>query len=180
MRGIALATSFPFESLNEEDAMGLFEKIFGRGASKTVAQPNDQQVFNTLRQKYATALQVADQQGVRLTTLQLQGGKLYFRGVAPSEEAKNRVWDQIKHIDAGYSDLSADITVQATNGATAAAQQTKSYTVKSGDTLSKISKEFYGDSDEYMRIFYANRDKLNDPDKIQVGQVLTIPPDDDN
>lgn len=162
--------------------MGLFDKIFGRGAATTVAKPTDQQVFDTLRQKYATALQVADQQGVRLTTLQLQNGKLYFRGMAPSEEAKSRVWDQIKHVDAAFADLTADITVDPTkvaggNGATAAA---KSYTVKSGDTLSKISKEFYGDSDEYMRIFYANRDKLNDPDMIKVGQVLAIPPDDDN
>ena len=54
----------------------------------------------------------------------------------------------------------------------------ESYTVKAGDTLSKISKQFYGDADEYMRIFYANRDQLNDPDKIQVGQQLAIPPDD--
>lgn len=161
--------------------MGLFDKIFGRGASKTVAQPNDQQAFNTLRQKYATALQVADQQGIRLTALQMQNGKLYFSGVAPSEQAKNRVWDQIKHVDASYSDLTAEITVQPNAaGTSATATAAKTYTVKSGDTLSKISKEFYGDSDEYMRIFYANRDKLNDPDKIQVGQVLAIPPDDDN
>jgi nucleoid-associated protein YgaU len=48
--------------------------------------------------------------------------------------------------------------------------------VKPGDTLSKISKQFYGNPNEYMRIFYANREKLIDPDKIQVGQQLTIPP----
>jgi nucleoid-associated protein YgaU len=51
----------------------------------------------------------------------------------------------------------------------------QSYTVKSGDTLSKISKQFYGDSNEYMQIFYANREELKDPDKIQVGQELKIP-----
>jgi nucleoid-associated protein YgaU len=49
------------------------------------------------------------------------------------------------------------------------------FTVKSGDTLSKISKQLYGDSNEYMRIFYANRSTLKDPDKIQAGQQLTIP-----
>jgi nucleoid-associated protein YgaU len=49
--------------------------------------------------------------------------------------------------------------------------------VKAGDTLSKISKQYYGDANEYMRIFYANRDKLRDPDKIQVGQQLIVPPD---
>jgi len=47
--------------------------------------------------------------------------------------------------------------------------------VKSGDTLSKISQQFYGKPNEYNRIFEANRDKLSDPDKIQPGQELTIP-----
>jgi nucleoid-associated protein YgaU len=47
--------------------------------------------------------------------------------------------------------------------------------VKSGDTLSKIAKEFYGDAGEYMKIFKANGDKLTDPDKIKVGQELVIP-----
>jgi nucleoid-associated protein YgaU len=160
--------------------MGLFDKIFGRDADKTVAKPDQQQQFNQLRQKYSTVLNMADKQGVQLTNLHLQDEKLYFKGIAPSEEAKNIVWDQIKLVDADYSDLTADIDVRpAAQAAPAAAAQNKSYTVKSGDTLSKISKEFYGDSNEYMRIFYANRDKLKDPDMIQVGQQLIIPPDDD-
>jgi nucleoid-associated protein YgaU len=161
--------------------MGLFDKIFGRDADKTVAKPDQQQQFNELRQKYSTVLNVADKQGVQLTNLHLQDEKLYFKGIAPSEEAKNTVWDQIKLVDSDYSDLTADIDVRPATAAqpTAAAQQNKSYTVKSGDTLSKISKEFYGDSNEYMRIFYANRDKIKDPDMIQVGQQLMIPPDDD-
>jgi nucleoid-associated protein YgaU len=49
------------------------------------------------------------------------------------------------------------------------------YTVKPGDTLSKISKQFYGNANEYMRIFNANKDKLRDPDHLQVGQELMIP-----
>jgi len=49
------------------------------------------------------------------------------------------------------------------------------YTVQSGDTLSKIAKQFYGNANDYMKIFEANRDKLNDPNKIQVGQSLVIP-----
>jgi nucleoid-associated protein YgaU len=53
-------------------------------------------------------------------------------------------------------------------------QQT--YTVKSGDTLSKISQHFYGDAGKYMDIYYANRDKIEDPDNIQAGTELTIPP----
>lgn len=49
------------------------------------------------------------------------------------------------------------------------------YTVQAGDTLSKISKEYYGNSNDYMKIFEANRDTLSDPDEIKVGQELVIP-----
>lgn len=51
----------------------------------------------------------------------------------------------------------------------------RTYTVKSGDTLSKIAKEFYGDANKYMDIFNANTDKLKDPNKIFPGQELVIP-----
>ena len=51
----------------------------------------------------------------------------------------------------------------------------QTYTVQHGDTLSKISERYFGNSHSYMKIFEANRDKLSDPDKIQVGQELTIP-----
>lgn len=54
-------------------------------------------------------------------------------------------------------------------------KETKTYTVQSGDTLSKIAKEQLGDASKYMAIFEANRDQLSDPDKIQVGQELIIP-----
>lgn len=50
------------------------------------------------------------------------------------------------------------------------------YTVQAGDTLSKIAREYYGDSKEYRRIYEANRDKLDDPDEISAGQELVIPP----
>ncbi len=51
----------------------------------------------------------------------------------------------------------------------------RSYTVISGDTLSKIAKQFYGDANSWTRIFDANRDLLNNPDRIFPGQVLRIP-----
>ena len=51
----------------------------------------------------------------------------------------------------------------------------KTYTVKAGDTLSKIAKEHLGDANAYMTIFEANKDQLTDPDKIKPGQVLKIP-----
>jgi hypothetical protein len=163
--------------------MGLFDKMFGRGASEAQKQPNADQRFNELKQKYQTVLSTIEQQGVRLQNLHLQDDKLFVRGVAPSEDAMNKVWDQIKLVDSNYGDITADISVEQSQTQAAAAgggqgQGGQTYTVKSGDTLSKISKQFYGDADEYMRIFYANRDKLHDPNKIQVGQELSIPPDD--
>jgi len=50
------------------------------------------------------------------------------------------------------------------------------HTVQAGDTLSKLAREYYGDDKHHRRIFEANRDKLDDPDDIKVGQELRIPP----
>ncbi|MGH8078227.1 MAG: LysM peptidoglycan-binding domain-containing protein [Lysobacter sp.] len=49
------------------------------------------------------------------------------------------------------------------------------YTVESGDTLSYIAKQFYGKASEWDAIYEANRDQLDDPDKIFPGQILKIP-----
>ena len=54
-------------------------------------------------------------------------------------------------------------------------KQTVFYTVKSGDTLSKIAKDHYGDAMKYPAIFEANKPMLSDPDKIYPGQTLRIP-----
>jgi len=162
--------------------MGLFDKMFGRGAADAEQQQGAQQRFEQLKQKYQSVLNMADQQRIQFQNLHVQDNKLFIRGVAPSEEAKNKFWDQIKLVNPNTDDITADITVDSSRAMGAAAgggagQGGQTYTVKSGDNLSKISKQFYGDPNEYMRIFYANRDKLNDPDRIQVGQQLTIPPE---
>lgn len=57
----------------------------------------------------------------------------------------------------------------------AAAETPRFYTVKSGDTLSKIAKEMYGNANDYMKIFEANKPMLKDPDKIYPGQTLRVP-----
>jgi len=165
--------------------MGLFDKMFGRGASDAEQQQGAQQRFNELKQKYQTVLTTADQEQIQFHNLHVQDNKLFIKAVAPSEEAKNKFWDQIKLVNPNADDITADISVDSSRAVGAAAgggqgAAGETYEVKSGDNLSKISKQFYGDSDEYMRIFYANRDKLKDPDMIQVGQKLAIPPDDDN
>jgi len=163
--------------------MGLFDKMFGRGASEAEQQQGAQQRFNELKQKYQTVLTTADREQIQFQNLHVQDNKLFIRALAPSEEAKNKFWDQIKLVNPNADDITADISVDSTRAMGAAAgggqgSGAQTYEVKSGDNLSKISKQFYGDASEYMRIFYANRDKLNDPDKIQVGQRLVIPPDD--
>lgn len=61
------------------------------------------------------------------------------------------------------------------NQAKPAAAATDTYTVKSGDSLSKIAKQFYGDAMQYKKIYEANRDQISNPDLIQPGWVLKIP-----
>ena len=49
------------------------------------------------------------------------------------------------------------------------------YTIKSGDSLSKIAKQFYGNANEWQKIYNANRDKIKDPNLIYPGQKIIIP-----
>jgi len=136
----------------------------------------DQQRFESLKQKYSVVLSTIQQQGIRLEHLHEENGKLMIAGKAPSTEAKNKVWDKIKQVDSAYPDVNADITVDSSiAGAPADREAEQTYTVEAGDTLSKISKQFYGEASLYMNIFEANRDKLKDPNKIQPGMELRIP-----
>ena len=125
-----------------------------------------------LRDKYAYAIQQA--KGKFDGSAQERDGKLYFTGSVKTEAEKNELWNAIKTIPEWRDEVVADIKV--TGGpAPAAAAPGKTYTVKSGDTLSAIAKQHLGDANAYMKIFEANRDQLNDPDKIKPGQVLKLP-----
>ena len=145
--------------------------------------PQNDQKFEQLKQKYQSVQNAMTQQKVRIQNLNMQGDKLFIRGEAPSQQAKNRVWDQIKLVDPSYSDLIVDITVtetaaprtQTAGAGIGGGQQSRMYTVQAGDSLSKISRQFYGDANQYMKIFNANRDRLQDPNQIQTGQQLVIP-----
>ena len=99
--------------------------------------------------------------------------KLWFKGTVPTQEQANKIWDAIKTIPTWTQDIVADI--QASNSTGSAHGVMTAYTVKPGDTLSKIAKELLGDSNAYMDIFNANRDQLSDPDKIRPGQLLKVP-----
>lgn len=136
-----------------------------------------------LKMKYQSVLNFMQAQNVQLQNLNLQGDKLFIRANAPSQDVKNRVWDQIKLVDSSYQDLIADIQAPAAAAAAAAAagsaspatSAARTYVVQPGDNLSKISKQFYGDANKYMKIFEANKDTLSDPDKIRPGMELRIP-----
>lgn len=123
-----------------------------------------------LKAKYSSVLNSINQSGVRLAHVHIQDNKLYIEGACGSEAIKNKIWDQVKLVDPTYSDLTLNLTVDPS-----LAPKEQVYTVAAGDSLSKIAKQFYGNSNEYMKIFNANRDKLSDPNAIKPGQQLVIP-----
>ena len=132
--------------------------------------------FEELKSKYQSVLRLIEQKGLQMHNLHVQDNKLFIKASAGAEELKNAIWNQIKLVDPSFSDLTCDIGVDPSLAPPKpAAPEEKTYTVQPGDTLSKIAKQFYGSANSYMKIFEANKDTLSDPNKIQVGQVLTIP-----
>jgi nucleoid-associated protein YgaU len=128
----------------------------------------------TLRDKYNHAIQVA--KGFRMDgSAEEKEGKLYFVGKVQSQDEANQIWDAIKTVPDWRNDVVGKIDVAGGGAASTAATGAQTYTVKPGDTLSKIAKEHLGNANSYMAIFEANRDQLSDPDKIKPGQVLKIP-----
>ena len=126
-----------------------------------------------LRDKYAYAISTA--KGKFDGSAQEENGKLHFVGSVKTEEEKNEIWNAIKTIPDWKNEIVADIKVTGGVGATAAATSGKTYTVKAGDTLSKIAKDHLGNANAYMKIYEANRDQLSNPDLIKPGQVLKLP-----
>ncbi len=125
-----------------------------------------------LKGKYGAALKVLERKGFRMHNLHVQDNKLFIKATAGTQELKNLVWGEIKKADPGSADLTCDIGIDP---GLAPPPEPRTYTVVSGDTLSKVAKQFYGDANKYMRIFDANKDQLKDPNMIRVGQVLKIP-----
>jgi nucleoid-associated protein YgaU len=124
--------------------------------------------LNQLKQKYQPVIdtiQSFSAEGAKVDDVSLDGDKLLLKASVPSQVVANRVWDVIKQVDPTYSDLHHEITT--TGG------DTQSYTIQSGDSLSKISKKFYGDANQYQKIASAN--SIADPNKIQAGKTITIP-----
>ncbi|MDQ3194175.1 MAG: LysM peptidoglycan-binding domain-containing protein [Bacteroidota bacterium] len=136
-----------------------------------------------IQDKYRAVIDSLNQSGGRNVSANEEGGVLKLSATVKGPKEKNEVWNKIKQIGGeNPSDISADITMDSDEDNTAAAPtgvsakglgEGKTYVVKSGDTLSKISKEFYGDAGKYMDIAKANN--ISNPDKIDVGQELNIP-----
>lgn len=123
----------------------------------------------SVKQRYQPVLDLGEKFGSQNGKVEEKDGKLYISGTVQTQYEKNQLWNEIKRIGGEQpNDLVADIEVSNTD-------YYHKHTVQSGESLSKIAAHYYEDMKKYTQIFDANRDILSDPDKIQPGQVLTIP-----
>jgi nucleoid-associated protein YgaU len=120
----------------------------------------------SLVEKYQSLIDLAGSLGVSGLSVTEGEGFITVEGAAASAEAKQQLWDEYARIDPDYRSGDLVLNVSAPEAAST------TYTVASGDNLSKIGAK-YGVT--WQQIFEANRDKLSDPDKIHPGQELTIP-----
>lgn len=120
----------------------------------------------SLQEKYQPLIDLANSSGLSSLNITEGEGFIKIEGTASSAETKQALWDEYGRIDPDYRSGDLVLNIDAPE----AAQNT--YTVQSGDSLSKIGAK-HGVS--WQKIFEANRDKLDDPDKIHPGQELTIP-----
>ena len=121
-----------------------------------------------LKDKYEDSLEVGKVVGLKNLEAKEEGGKLKLSATAEHEFDKNELWQSLKAHTGWENEIQADIKVEKSDiyGV---------YTVKSGDTLSKIAKYVYSDANKYPKIFEANKDQLSNPDLIKVGQKLKLP-----
>ena len=125
-----------------------------------------------LMEKYQSLIDMANQLGISGLQVVESDGVLKIDGTAASAEGKQQLWNEYGRLDPDYRSGEVSLNISAPEGDAASGGAGSSYTVQSGDSLSKIGAK-YGVS--WQKIFEANRDKLDDPDKIQPGQELTIP-----
>ena len=150
--------------------MGLFN--FGRDAgkrTKTPVAPGAEQANAAELAEMLRDLGITLQSG----TITVRGEEVTVTGVANDAAEREKAVLVLGNVK-GIAKVTDQIQVAAQPQAEAQAQSTF-YTVKSGDTLSKIAKEFYGDANRYSAIFEANKPMLKDPDEIYPGQVLRVP-----
>lgn len=154
------------------------EKLFGKDDEPKVEKgtANDpeavakaQALFD--RTRAARIAEVIEKAGFEVEELavKVKDGVVTLQGKVPSQEEREKVV-LVAGNNRGISRVDDQLEVEAPE------PEATFYTVQSGDTLSKIAKEHYGNAMKYPVIFEANRPMLSDPDKIYPGQVLRIPP----
>ena len=123
----------------------------------------------SVKAKYQGVLTLGEQLGIKDGNVTEEDGVLKIKGVANNQYEKNLLWDKIKELGGeNPSDIKANISVEDD---TVYAR----HTVRSGESLSKIAKHYYGDAMKYKQIFAANTNILSNPDVIHPDQVLVIP-----
>ena len=125
----------------------------------------------SLHAKYDSVLKLGEELGVKDGHVEedSEKGVLKIGGTAATQFDKDRLWDKIKEVGGeSPADLVADIQVEVTD-------YYHKHIVQSGESLSKIAKNYFGDPMKYTKIFDANNDILKSPDLIHPGQELTIP-----
>jgi LysM repeat protein len=122
-----------------------------------------------MKEKYQNVLDLGQELEIKNGNVKEVDGILHVAGTAKNQYEKNLLWDKIKEIGGDNpTDIIADISVEDTT-------IFANHTVKSGDTLGKIAKNYYGNAMKYTAIFDANRNILKNPDVIHPGQELVIP-----
>ena len=122
-----------------------------------------------IKAKYQSVLDLGQELNIQGGDVKEENGKLHITGTASNAYEKNQIWDAIKAAGGeNPADIVADIQVADTS-------YYAKHTVKSGDSLSKIAKHYYGDPMKYTAIFEANTGILKSPDVIHPDQELVIP-----
>jgi nucleoid-associated protein YgaU len=121
-----------------------------------------------LMDEYKDVFEICNEVGLKNPDVKEEGGKLCISGQTDHQLEANHIWDRIKtHANWRNETL---INIQADRKDVLGV-----HTVVSGDTLSKLAKQYLGAPNRYMEIFEANKDVLTNPDMIKIGQKLTIP-----
>jgi nucleoid-associated protein YgaU len=121
-------------------------------------------------QKAAALTRLVEQMGLPVEHLgiQVDGARVTLTGATDSQETREKLVLLVGNVQ-GIGQVDDQLQVAQP------ASEARFYTVKQGDTLSKIAQAHYGDANQYPRIFEANRPLLRDPDEIYPGQTLRIP-----
>lgn len=122
-----------------------------------------------MKAKYQSVLDLGQELNIQNGDVKEENGKLVVKGTANTQYEKNLIWDKIKEIGGDNpTDITADIKVEDTT-------IFANHTVKSGETLGGIAKQYYENASKYTVIFEANTNVLKNPDVIHSGQELVIP-----